>query len=117
MSDTNKQQHHSKLDAFRSILECYSLWQFGDWASLAQIEAIENEELLALKASALLQLGQIEQAKHTLKDLQEHPSKQTARLLISGLFNTLGKVHAILDDKEASEKNFKLAIELSLIHI
>ncbi|WP_018984660.1 FkbM family methyltransferase [Salinimonas chungwhensis] len=111
MSDTSKQRHHSKLDTFRPMIECYNLWQFGDWTSLAQIETIENEELLALKACALLQLGQTEQAKHALKDLPEHPSEQTARLLLSGLFNTLGKVHAILDDKENSEKNFKLAIE------
>lgn len=111
MSDPNKHCPNSRLDAFRPMIERYNLWQFGDWTSLAQIQTIENEEQLALKASAQLQLGKIEQAKHTLKDLPAHPSEQTARLLISGVFNTLGKAHAILDDKEKSENNFKLAVE------
>ncbi|AYA62996.1 FkbM family methyltransferase [Alteromonas sp. RKMC-009] len=111
MSDIKKQRYHSRLDAFHPMIELYNLWQFGYWTRLAQIQTIQNEEQLALKASAQLQLGQIEQVKQTLKDIPERPSEQTAKLLISGVFNTLGKAHAILEDKENSEKNFKLAIE------
>lgn len=104
----------SGLTSFHPVLEGYNLWQFGDWTSLAQIHTDHNEELIALKASAQLQLGQIEQAKETLKDTNCQPSEQTARLLLSGVFNTLGKAHAILGNKEEFEKNFQRAIEIGI---
>lgn len=110
MSD-KKKQRYLKLDAIYPIVERYNLWQFGDWTNLAQMETNQSEEQLALKACAQLQLGQLEQAKHTLKDIPDHPSEQTASLLISGVFNTLGKAYAILDNKDKSEKNFNLAVE------
>lgn len=111
MSETKKQCLNSRLDVLSPMIEYYNLWQFGDWTSLAQIQTIQSEEQLALKACAQLQLGQLTEAKQTLEDLPDHPSEQTARFLISGVFNTFGKAYAILANKEKSEKNFKLAVE------
>ena len=111
MSETKKQCPNSTLDVLSPMIEYYNLWQFGDWTSLAQIQTNENEEQLALKACAQFQLGQLTEAKQTLEDLPVPPSEQTARFLISGVFNTLGKAYAILANKEKSDKNFKLAVE------
>ena len=93
-------------------LELYSLWQFGDWTRLAQIDTHNaSEEHLALKASAQLQLGETQVAKNTLAGLPISPSEQTARLLISGVFNTLGKARAILGDSHQAEVHFIESIE------
>jgi FkbM family methyltransferase len=114
MSEIKKQCPNSGLDVLSAVIEYYNLWQFGDWTSLAQIQTFQSEEQLVLKACAQFQLGQLTEAKKTLKDLPDNPSEQTARFLISGVFNTLGKAYAILGDKEESEKKFQKAIEAGI---
>lgn len=89
------------------ILELYNLWQFGDWHQLSEIDTPNaSEEHLALKASAQLQLGQNQCAKDTLGRLNMPPSTEVARLLISGVFNTLGRAHAILGDSQIADELF-----------
>ncbi len=109
---THPTTHNPSLTAHSPTLERYSQWQFGDWTSLAQTQTTQNEEQHALKASAQLQLGQIDQAKHTLKGLPVPPSEQTARLLISGVFNTLGKAKTILAQPQEAMNHYAQAIDI-----
>ena len=88
-------------------LELYNLWQFGDWKLLSEIDTRSaSEEHLVLKASAQLQLGETQIAKDTLAGLEMPPSGQAARLLISGVFNTLGKASLILGESQLAEEYF-----------
>jgi hypothetical protein len=97
-------------------LELYTLWQFGDWIHLAQLNTQQytSEEHIAIKASAQLQLGEIEEAQRTLKGIPVPSSEQTARLLVSGVFNTLGKARAILGETQQAEMHFTQSIEMGL---
>ena len=112
MSQDITQTQQPSITRPDQTFELYSLWQFGDWTRLAQIETQNaSEEHRALKASAQLQLGETQLAKKTLADLPIPPSEQTARLLISGVFNTLGKARAILGDSHQAEAHFIESIE------
>lgn len=115
MSQDINQTYQPSITHPDQTLELYNLWQFGDWTRLAQIETQNaSEEHIALKASAQLQLGETQLAKNTLSGLPIPPSEQTARLLISGVFNTLGKARAILGDRQQAEAHFVYAIETGI---
>jgi FkbM family methyltransferase len=89
-------------------------WQFGDWRSLLALDllAIEHHparaELALLSGCAALQVGQRDTAKRFLSAAESwgcHPELM-ARLLISGVANSLGRYHALKGNSEASEAYF-----------
>lgn len=96
----------------------FNCWQFGDWESLAHINVeTGTEKHFALKASAQLQLGESQRAKKTLEATTRPLTEETKRILISGLFNTLGKAFAIIGDLNRAEANFTYAITTSMSSI
>ena len=105
----------SKAEDLSEDLYLFNCWQFGDWQSLSHINTqMGAEKHLALKACALLQLGECQQAKITLEAIPLPLAEETKRLMISGLFNTLGKACAILGETHRAEAHFTDAITTSM---
>lgn len=96
-------------------------WQFGDWSSLAQMrpEALENHPhgalLTLLSAAGHLQLGHTETGrKLTHAALAAGCDTGTAaRLLVSGVYNTLGRTAALNGHTASAKAHFARAIEVS----
>lgn len=95
-------------------LHLFNCWQFGDWKSLAHIDTQKDaEKQLALKACAQLQLGEHQLAKKNLEAIPHPVTERTKRLLISGLFNTLGKARSLVDDTYKAESHFVKSLQLA----
>lgn len=96
-------------------------WQFGDWSSLALInpETLENHPhralLALLSAAGHLQLGNIETGrKLTHAALAAGCDTGTAaRVLVSGVYNTLGRTAALNGHTAPAKAHFARAIEAS----
>ncbi len=96
-------------------------WLIGDWQALAQLDdsTIERHEardrVALLAASAHLQLDAPERAAALLRRaLAWGCDRQlAARLLISGVHNTLGRAAALRRDAPALERHFGQALNLT----
>jgi tetratricopeptide (TPR) repeat protein len=96
-------------------------WQFGDWGSLGKLDHEElnkhpNKGMLALlSAAAHLQMGNIDLAKACLYSAQAGGCSQQliAKILISGVHNTLGRAFAIHDQLNKASSHFEAAVDLS----
>jgi FkbM family methyltransferase len=96
-------------------------WLIGDWQTLAQLDdaTIEQHEardrVALLAASAHLQLDAPERAATLLRRaLAWGCDRQlAARLLISGVHNTLGRAAALRRDAPALERHFGQALNLT----
>ncbi|SEH06264.1 FkbM family methyltransferase [Candidatus Venteria ishoeyi] len=93
-------------------------WQFGDWESLAQLD-IKNLEshpdraaLTLFAATGLFQVGDNEKAKRCIVLAQEWgcSKQQVLYLLVSGVYNNLGRIAAFKEEQTEAEKLFKNAI-------
>jgi|GEM_PF-1725806 len=93
-----------------------ALWNLGDWMSLSLLSADSHqnasiEEKLYVAAS-LYQLGRADEAKTQLLELElttEHKNL-AAKILISGIYNSLGKAHACTNNYEHAEKLCKISL-------
>jgi hypothetical protein len=97
-------------------------WQFGDWSSLAQMrpETLENHlhdgALLALlSAAGHLQLGHTETGRNLihLALAAGCDAGTAARVLVSGVYNTLGRTAALSGHTASAKAHFARAIEVS----
>jgi hypothetical protein len=96
-------------------------WQFGDWSALAQIkpETMENHPhralLALLSAAGHLQLGHVDTGRTFMQlALSVGCDTRTAvRLLISGVYNSLGRAAAINRLTTPAAAHFAQCIELS----
>ena len=96
-------------------------WQFGDWSSLAQIspETLENHPqcalLALLSAAGHLQLGHADTGRNLmhLALAAGCDTRTAARLLISGVYNTLGRTAAMSGHAAPATAHFARSIELS----
>lgn len=102
----------------RQIEKARALWQLGAWEALSTLtdpnrQDLSGESPLYLAAS-LYQLGQIEQAKSLLLELDLNPAQKDlmAELLISGAYNALGRAHACSNNYEHAENLCKKALSV-----
>lgn len=96
-------------------------WQFGDWSSLAQMrpESLENHPhcalLALLSATAHLQLGHTETGRNLVDAALAAgcDSDTAARLLVSGVYNTLGRSAAFSGYTARAKAHLAQSIEVS----
>lgn len=96
-------------------------WDEGDWTTLAALageplETCDDRARLALLCAAgLAQLGRIDAARRHVRLARGWgcPSGLMARVLLSGAFNSLGRVASLLDDKPAARRYFEDAVGLA----
>lgn len=94
-------------------------WQFGDWESLIQLDeaALANHpdraKLALLAASAHQQLSDHVTARRLihLANVWGCDRKTLARLLISGVHNTLGRAAALAHDDAHALEHFRSAVD------
>lgn len=112
----------SKAASSDGLLACAcTQWQFGDWAELARIqdETLDkhpDRALLALlSAAGHLQLGHAQRGRSLVKQALADgcSSFVAARVLASGVYNTLGRTAAINGHKGQADAYFTRSIELS----
>lgn len=93
-------------------------WQFGDWDSLTQIERQsieyhpERAKLAILVAAGHQQLNDMRMTKEFVKLAQEWGCdiRLIRRVLIGGVYNTLGRAFAILQNEDKALKHFSNAV-------
>lgn len=96
-------------------------WLMGDWPRLLRLQAgdiaahPERGRLALLVACAHLQCDQPAAARDLIRQAIAWgcPPKLVARLLVSGLHNTLGRVAALRDDSTAVEHHFGEALRVT----
>lgn len=111
---------NKELCKFKSIGNARLQWQFGDWERLAQtqVEIAQRKdnriEFLALKASAQLQLGETKAAWQAIEEIPLHKRKEVViPLLLSGIFNNIGKIKALLGEGRLAKQCFESAIKIA----
>mgnify|MGYP003624825617 CR=1 FL=1 len=95
-------------------------WFFGEWQKLAELdESIlsqhpDRDRMALLVASAHQQLDDHEKAKKFSRMALAWgcPNRIVAQVLISGIHNTLGRIHALKKDNQSSKKHFSSAINI-----
>lgn len=89
-------------------------WQIGDWSSLVDLEHGEQPQLLLYVAAAWYQLGGIEKANGLLSGIElKGQEKDLARkLLISGVYNVLGKARACANQYQQAENLCRQSLQL-----
>lgn len=94
-------------------------WQFGDWESLIEIkrETLETHperaKLALLNAAGHQQLGNMQETREFVSLAKDWgcDKKLISRVLVAGVYNTLGKAALIQNDRQASEKYFRVAVD------
>lgn len=97
-------------------------WQFGDWEGLAeiQLEALHHHpdraKLALLAAEGHLQLGQVPEARALLKEAQGWgvAPKTVHRVLIAGVYNTLGKASFLKGQVHEAMDHFSTSVRIAM---
>jgi len=97
----------------------HSQWQFGDWDSLIKLphDSIESHperaKLALLVAAGHQQLGDMKATRDFVRLAEDWGcnKQQISRVLIAGVYNTLGKAALIQNDVVASKRHFRAALE------
>lgn len=95
-------------------------WQFGDWTSLQNLPISEIEkseakmQLVLIVAVAHLQEGGQTQAQRYIKQARQWGASRElcARILISGAYNSLGRISLINQDSLSATKHFSESVSL-----
>jgi hypothetical protein len=98
----------------------HTQWLFGEWNRLTQIqtEALKDHpdrnSLILLIAAAHLQNGNIETGKKLVLQAQEWgcDKKKISKILISGVYNSLGRASVLIDQPERAHQHFQTSIAL-----
>lgn len=93
-------------------------WQFGDWGSLAElsIEQIqhhpERARLALLVAAGYQQLGHQGDTRHFARMAREWGCERSliGRVLISGVYNTLGRARALVGHSTRAQQHIQTAL-------
>lgn len=102
------------------VFDCARMqWQFGDWENLVRMDdrVLESHPdratLALLVASAHQQLNNHAEARRLLSVAKAWgcDSKLIARLLVSGVYNTLGRAAALVHDEPRALGHFRQAVE------
>lgn len=99
------------------LIKITSAWKVGDWKSLTEldVESVlshpDNELLLVMIASAYSQCGELKQTKNILSTVS--CSSAMLRILLSGVYNTLGRARAIQKHDGRARKHFADSLTVS----
>lgn len=111
------------LPADRHALErARTQWQFGDWESLAALDVRTLEshpdraQLAALVAAGQAQRGDVAEARELLRlALDWGVDRQwLGRVLISGVYNSLGRAKAVMERRTEALEDFESSIRVGL---
>jgi FkbM family methyltransferase len=99
-------------------------WQFGDWTSLAAMDEHslanhpEGGRLWLLKATAYAQLGQQTEVMQAVRQAQKRgvAKKLIAQLLVSGVYNSLGKTAMLNQQPQKALGYFEQSMVVGLPH-
>ncbi len=117
--ETQSQEFGNSYD--ENLLErTFTLWQFGDWTSLAKIEYDEikchpDRALLAIYlASAHVQLNNLNRARNFISHGRDWgcSKKRAGEVLVSGTYNTLGRSASLLGDSGRAQQYYDHAIKI-----
>lgn len=129
MSTTNDSEFSSNGEIATSAETAESLksrakrlWLFGEWDALSSLPpgSTENNEdtiiVALLKASALLQLNEPEEAEICIQQaLNAGLDKNlAARILIAGAHNTLGRIYSLQKQSDGAKKHFLHAVDIGI---
>lgn len=117
-----EQKLHSYSDGL--LDRSRSQWQFGDWTSLSKLDSdllqhnSERAKLAVLAAAGLLQIGKIKEARKFIQLAQKWGCTKNyiKQILISGVYNTLGRASFLLEQDERNSSYFKQAITIGAPH-
>ncbi len=113
--------HQSLVTYDKKLLERgRTQWQFGDWESLAKLkgETLEHHPdratLALLAAAGHLQKGDIQAARQFASLAQDWgcSKKLISQILISGVYNSLGRAAAISGKAQSAVRNFESSIQV-----
>ena len=96
------------------------LWSLGDWSALIaiteQCNILQQSKLAVYKIAALLQCGEVEQAKVMLAtvDFTDAQHNLLSRLLVSGVLNSIGKAKACNYEHQQAQQLFKQSLAVGL---
>lgn len=91
------------------LAELHILWSLGDWQSLSELSANEQKDACTEQkiylVSSLYQLGRSSEANELIQQLELTPEqkKLAAKVLISGVYNSLGRAHACANNYTQAE--------------
>lgn len=100
--------------------DAHLLWCLGAWSALEahenNLESTQQLELSLYIAAAQLQLGKSEQAKQLLESVSLNKEQKilVTQLLVSGVYNSLGKAHICAFDHENAARLFNSALNCVL---
>lgn len=97
-------------------------WQFGDWSTLAKLDPNDfaqhprRARLALLAAAGHQQLGHQEETRRLVRLAHEWGCDRTliARVLISGVYNTLGCANALVGRSAQALGHFEAAMQVGL---
>lgn len=103
----------------RTLDNAITQWQFGDWDSLIKLRRDslethpERAKLALLVAAGHQQQGDMKATRDFVKLAQDWgcDKQQISRVLVAGVYNTLGKAALIQGNVVASNKHFRAALE------
>jgi hypothetical protein len=95
-------------------------WQFGDWASLAQLERDvlqhhpDRAKLALLAAAGHMQQGDDQAARHYTRLAQDWgcSKRLVSQILVAGVHNTLGRAAAAAGQQPRALRHFESAIAI-----
>ena len=99
-------------------------WQLGDWANLTklQLKTLQDhparDELALLAAVGQLQTGNIEEGRQLTGMARDWgcSKKLMSQLLISGVYNSLGRIAACSGQAQHAIQLFESAMEIAVIN-
>ena len=110
---------HVRCD--KNLLEkARTQWQFGEWESLAKLDRDslqhhpDRTELLLLAAAGRMQLGDAGQAGYIVRLALDRgcSKKRVSQILISGVYNSLGRAYAIAGQQSRALQHFENAVAI-----
>ncbi|WP_036253112.1 hypothetical protein [Methylobacter sp. BBA5.1] len=127
--NTQVETHTAQPELTQDLQECcdenllgraHTQWQFGDWASLTQLQPVrienhpERGKLALLAASGYLQLGERVKAEEFLNLAREwgYNTKLISQLLIAGVYNSLGRAAALANRQPQATQHFENSVKI-----
>jgi len=103
-----------------NFLDCFrTLWQFGDWESLANMDCNilkyhqDRAKLALLVAAGHIQRGNMAEGKQFIRLAQDWGcnKKLLSQILIAGVHNSLGRLAVLTGQQSRAFKHFERSIE------
>lgn len=116
-----KQSQQELLPFDKTLLDrARTQWQFGDWSSLTKLKASEIEhhpdcaKLAMLIAAGQLQTDQFTEARSFIALARDRgiDKKTCIQILVSGVYNSLGRAAAIGNQQHRALQHFENAIQI-----